>query len=132
MSGAASAGKSQAASIAYASRERLTKNGVMSPRAKSWRNFQRKFISTPLDGAGVFWRNWEMPRGLRVLMIEDSDFDAELLLAMLERSGYKVRHLRVETAEVLKKALANDCDIVIADYNLPQFDALTALEIVKA
>lgn len=72
-----------------------------------------------------------MPRLLRVLMIEDSDFDAELLLAMLERGGYKVTHLRVETAEGLKKALERDWDIVIADYNLPQFDALAALEIVK-
>jgi sigma-B regulation protein RsbU (phosphoserine phosphatase) len=71
-----------------------------------------------------------MPR-LRVLMIEDSDFDAELLLAMLERGGYEVTHARVETADGLKKALAQDWDIVIADYNLPQFDALKALEIVK-
>ncbi|HUS36976.1 MAG TPA: SpoIIE family protein phosphatase [Verrucomicrobiae bacterium] len=73
-----------------------------------------------------------MPRPLRVLMIEDSDFDAELLLAMLERGGYKVTHLRVETAEGLRKALEQEWDIVIADYNLPQFDALAALEIVKA
>lgn len=73
-----------------------------------------------------------MPRPLRVLMIEDSDFDAELLLAMLERGGYKVVHLRVETAEGLRKALEQEWDIVIADYNLPQFDALAALEIVKA
>jgi sigma-B regulation protein RsbU (phosphoserine phosphatase) len=65
-------------------------------------------------------------------MIEDSDFDADLLLAMLERGGYKVTHTRVETAESLRKALDKDWDIVIADYNLPQFDALAALEIVKA
>jgi len=71
-----------------------------------------------------------MPR-LRVLMIEDSDFDAELLLAMLERGGYEVTHARVETADGLKKALEQNWDIVIADYNLPQFDALKALEIVK-
>jgi PAS domain S-box-containing protein len=65
-------------------------------------------------------------------MIEDSDFDADLLLAMLERGGYKVTRTRVETAESLRKALEKDWDIVIADYNLPQFDALAALEIVKA
>src|ERR1044071_7356619 len=72
-----------------------------------------------------------MPRPLRVLMIEDSDFDSDLLLAMLERGGYKVTHTRVETAETLRKALENDWEIVIADYNLPQFDALAALDIVK-
>jgi phosphoserine phosphatase RsbU/P len=73
-----------------------------------------------------------MPRPLRVLMIEDSDFDMELLLAMLERGGYKVTHTRVETAAGLQKALESEWDIVIADYNLPQFDALAALDIVKA
>ena len=73
-----------------------------------------------------------MPRPLRVLMIEDSDFDAELLLALLSRGGYDVTHTRVETAEALRTALEENWDIVIADYNLPQFDALSALEIVKA
>jgi DNA-binding NtrC family response regulator len=72
-----------------------------------------------------------MPRGLRVLMIEDSDFDSELLLALLNRGGYEVTHTRVETAAELRKALEKDWDIVIADYNLPQFDALAALGIVK-
>lgn len=72
-----------------------------------------------------------MPRPLRVLMIEDSDFDAELLLALLNRGGYVVTHTRVETASALHDALKEDWDIVIADYNLPQFDALAALEIVK-
>jgi sigma-B regulation protein RsbU (phosphoserine phosphatase) len=72
-----------------------------------------------------------MPRPLRLLMIEDSDFDAELLLVMLSRGGYEVTHARVETAEALRAALKMEWDLVIADYNLPQFDALTALEIVK-
>jgi PAS domain S-box-containing protein len=72
-----------------------------------------------------------MGKPLRVLLIEDSDFDAELLLALLNRGGYAVEHQRVETANDLKKALKEPWDIVIADYNLPQFDAPAALEIVK-
>jgi PAS domain S-box-containing protein len=72
-----------------------------------------------------------MPRPLRVLMIEDSDFDAELLLALLGRGDYQVTHTRVETEAALRRALQQDWDIVISDYNLPQFDALVALEIVK-
>src|SRR5258706_4508523 len=72
-----------------------------------------------------------MPRPLRVLMIEDSDFDSELLLAMLDRGGYQVTHTRVETAADLRKALEKDWDIVIADYNIPQFDGPAALEILK-
>ncbi|MGZ5545072.1 MAG: SpoIIE family protein phosphatase, partial [Limisphaerales bacterium] len=73
-----------------------------------------------------------MPRPLRVLLVEDSDFDAELLLAILERGGYAVTQMRVETAWELRKALERDWEIVISDYNLPQFDAMAALEIVKA
>jgi PAS domain S-box-containing protein len=72
-----------------------------------------------------------MPRPLRLLMIEDSDFDAELLLALMKRGGYEVDHLRVENSEDLRKALKQDWDIVIADYNLPQFDAPAALQILK-
>lgn len=64
-------------------------------------------------------------------MIEDSDFDAELLLALLKRGGYEIAHARVESAAALREALARDWEIIIADYNLPQFDALAALEIVK-
>jgi phosphoserine phosphatase RsbU/P len=72
-----------------------------------------------------------MGKPLRVLLIEDSDFDAELLLALLTRGGYTLEHHRVETADELRKALKQPWDIVIADYNLPQFDALAALEIVQ-
>jgi hypothetical protein len=56
-----------------------------------------------------------MGKPLRVLLIEDSDFDAELLLALLNRGGYSVEHHRVETAEELKKTLKEPWDIVIAD-----------------
>src|SRR5687768_4166692 len=72
-----------------------------------------------------------MGQPLRVLLIEDSDFDATLLVRMLAKGGYKLQHERVETAEQLHTALQRDWDLVIADYNLPQFSAPDALEIVK-
>jgi sigma-B regulation protein RsbU (phosphoserine phosphatase) len=72
-----------------------------------------------------------MGQPLRVLLIEDSDFDATLLIRMLGKGGYKLQHERVETAEQLQNALQRDWDLVIADYNLPQFSAPDALEIVK-
>ena len=68
---------------------------------------------------------------LRVLIIEDSDFDATLILRMLTRGGYDLHHRRVETAPELREALQEDWDLVIADYNLPQFSAPDALEIIK-
>src|ERR1043165_9590577 len=72
-----------------------------------------------------------MAKALRVLLIEDSDFDATLLLRILGKGGYQLEHERVETAEQLRDALKRSWDVVIADYNLPQFSAPDALEMVK-
>ena len=73
-----------------------------------------------------------MGKRLRVLMIEDSEFDATLILRLLSKGGYELEHRRVETADGLKEALEEGWDLVIADYNLPQFSAPDALEILKS
>ncbi|HEX7859822.1 MAG TPA: SpoIIE family protein phosphatase [Verrucomicrobiae bacterium] len=72
-----------------------------------------------------------MGQPLRVLLIEDSDFDATLLVRMLGKGGYDLKYERVETAQQLETALQGEWDLVIADYNLPQFSAPEALEMVK-
>ena len=70
-------------------------------------------------------------RALRVLLIEDSEDDALLLLEELRAGGYTVSWERVETADTMRVALDNaDWDAIISDYNLPQFTGLEALEIV--
>lgn len=74
-----------------------------------------------------------MSRPLRLLLIEDSDDDATLLLEELRRGGFSVESTRVESAEQLRGALPdNDFDIAISDYLLPQFSAPAALEIIKS
>jgi sigma-B regulation protein RsbU (phosphoserine phosphatase) len=72
-----------------------------------------------------------MARKLRVLLVEDSDFDADLLLRLLGRGGYEIYHERVESATELKEALQHEWHLVIADYNLPQFSAPEALQMVQ-
>lgn len=72
-----------------------------------------------------------MGQPLRVLLIEDSDFDATLLIRMLGKGGYDLQYERVETAGQLQAALGREWDLVIADYSLPQFSAPDALEMVK-
>jgi sigma-B regulation protein RsbU (phosphoserine phosphatase) len=72
-----------------------------------------------------------MSKPLRVLIIEDSDFDAQLLLHLLKKGGYKIEHRRVETASELQEALLQDWNLVISDYNLPRFSAPEALEMVQ-
>lgn len=73
-----------------------------------------------------------MGKPLRALLIEDSEFDATLILRLLGKGGYALEHRRVETAADLRDALRSEWDLVIADYNLPQFSAPDALEIIKS
>lgn len=69
---------------------------------------------------------------LRILIIEDSEPDAALLLYELEKGGYTTQFERVETAEAMNAALAKqDWDIVISDYAMPHFNGLKALELIK-
>jgi two-component system cell cycle sensor histidine kinase/response regulator CckA len=68
---------------------------------------------------------------LRVLLVEDSEFDAELLLRELRRGGYDVAHWRVETEEAMRSALAQErWDVVISDFALPQFSGIAALTVM--
>jgi two-component system, cell cycle sensor histidine kinase and response regulator CckA len=72
-------------------------------------------------------------KDLRLLIIEDSEMDAELMVLELKRSGYTVTWQYVDNAEALQGALKEQqWDIIISDYALPQFNGLEALEIVKS
>jgi len=73
----------------------------------------------------------ETPRTLRVLIVEDSDDDAELLLVELRRAGYKPAFRLVQTHDGMADALdAQGWDIVVSDYNMPHFSALGALSLL--
>ncbi len=74
-----------------------------------------------------------MSTPLRVLMVEDSEDDAELTVYALQRGGYAPQVTRVDTPDALRAALAEKAwDIVIADYSLPSFSGLEALELLQA
>lgn len=69
---------------------------------------------------------------LRVLLVEDSEDDALLILRELKRADYKVVYQRVETPGDLKDALAKSpWDLVISDYSLPHFSGIAALKIIE-
>jgi len=69
---------------------------------------------------------------LRVLIVEDSEFDAQMMVSILRKGGYDVSFERVETADALRTALHDRAwDMILADYNLPDFDAPTALRILQ-
>ncbi len=73
-----------------------------------------------------------MSTALKVLIVEDDLLDAELAVAQLEDDGFSCDWKRVQTAQALRKALqADQYDLLLIDYNMPGFDGLTALHIVK-
>lgn len=73
-----------------------------------------------------------MGKPLRVLIVEDSEDDALLLIFELRRGDYSPISKRVETVEAMQKALDEETwDVVISDYVLPGFSGLEALRLVR-
>lgn len=73
-----------------------------------------------------------MKTPIRVLIIEDSDNDKELILIELRSGGYDPQFVCVYTKEAMIEALDNgDWDIIISDYSMPKFSGLEALQIAK-
>jgi sigma-B regulation protein RsbU (phosphoserine phosphatase) len=74
-----------------------------------------------------------MATALRVLLIEDSDDDALLLLRELRRGGFDPIWQRVDTPEALHEALDGaDWDLITCDWVMPKFSAPAALELLRA
>lgn len=68
---------------------------------------------------------------LRVLIVEDSEFDAQIMVTLLRKGGYDVTHQRVENADDFRHALKeHSWQLILADYNLPEFSAPSALGIL--
>ncbi|MBI4219718.1 MAG: EAL domain-containing protein [Chloroflexi bacterium] len=73
-----------------------------------------------------------MPQSLRLLVVEDSEEDAGLVLQELRRAGYAPTFKRVQTGPELSEALNNGpWDVVISGRAAPGLDTLAALRIVR-
>jgi two-component system, cell cycle sensor histidine kinase and response regulator CckA len=69
---------------------------------------------------------------LRLLLVEDSELDAELIQLELRRCGYESRAARVDNERDLRTALVSDgWDIVLCDHGLPSFTSAEALSVVR-
>src|SRR6267378_1983314 len=69
---------------------------------------------------------------IRVLLVEDSEDDAQLLLRELKRGGYQLAHERVATEAALAAALdRQEWDLVIGDHSMPGFSGIAALVLVR-
>ncbi|MCA1804674.1 MAG: response regulator [Xanthomonadaceae bacterium] len=69
---------------------------------------------------------------LNILIVDDSEDDALLLVRALQRSGYEIHWQRVENRKDMLASLeAGPWDVVISDYNMPEFSALDALNVIQ-
>src|ERR671913_2435552 len=68
-----------------------------------------------------------MTKRLRLLIVEDCEDDAQLLLRQIRREGFAVVALRVDTADAMRDALENqNWDVILSDYSMPAFSAIEA------
>lgn len=71
-----------------------------------------------------------MTSNLKILILEDNQTDADLLLRELKKSGLSFTSKIVQTRVDFEAALQNfNPDIILSDYSLPAFDAVTAFRI---
>jgi PAS domain S-box-containing protein len=73
-----------------------------------------------------------MAKALAVLIVEDMESDAQLLVRMLTKAGYRLTFERVETAAQMRSALEKQAwDMVISDFNMPELDGFGSLKLLQ-
>lgn len=71
-------------------------------------------------------------KAMRILLLEDSDFDAELVIRELRKGGLDFVWHRVQTQKGFELALEDyHPDLILADYKLPDYDGGSAIAFAK-
>jgi signal transduction histidine kinase len=69
---------------------------------------------------------------LHFVLVEDNPLDVELVQRELRKAGLQFTAVAVERAEDFTREVREHCpDMVLADYNLPQWGGMEALEVLK-
>ncbi|MFA7348781.1 MAG: response regulator [Desulfurivibrionaceae bacterium] len=73
-----------------------------------------------------------MAENLRVLLVEDSEDDAALVVRALGKGGFAPSCERVDTASAMAACLAKqEWDVILSDYSMPQFNGMEALKLMQ-
>jgi signal transduction histidine kinase len=93
-------------------------------------------LSNPSEGARTCISKDDLPaasRKLRILLVEDNPADVELMLLALRKDGFDPSIDVVQTVEEFTLRIQNAVyDLILADYNLPQWSGMEALEILRS
>src|ERR1700753_1691054 len=76
-----------------------------------------------------------MSRGAHytILMLEDNPLDAELAESRLRAAGFDCEAVTADSRAQFVSAIASrSFDLILADYSLPDFDGVSALDLVRA
>ncbi len=73
-----------------------------------------------------------MEKTIKLLLIEDSEDDAVLLIRELRKGGFMITFRRVDTEKDMRAALCEEAwDMIISDHSMPYFSAPAALSVLK-
>jgi CheY-like chemotaxis protein len=66
-------------------------------------------------------QNAQQPESLNILIVEDSQDDADLVVRQLRKESFQFKWTRVQTERDFMAELKKTPDIILSDYSMPQF-----------
>lgn len=95
-----------------------------SSRLDRWNNVQAQLTTAAVKPASV--------RPIHILHLEDSARDAEMIQDLVEaETGYEITHA-ADRSQFTERLAQEKFDLIISDFNLPDFDGLSALRLAKS
>jgi two-component system cell cycle sensor histidine kinase/response regulator CckA len=72
-----------------------------------------------------------MARSIKILVAEDNPLDAEMAVRQLKRDGFDPEWERVDSEKAFRDRLHSGLDLILSDYEMPQFTGIRALEVLR-